>query len=211
VANTAYNTSGLIITNPPTNAEALLDLTPFFDEAALIGSSSFDVNGVVFLLSGSDAFSYDDSSLPYTLIFATGSDIAEVIADIVAAYPTVNSITPFDQFLSDISISQFNDSTLLLAANTAGSIGNTYYYISSSITTYFAGGWEVSATGSFSGFSVFSTAEITNIKDFKGTDLTSEGPWTFNTQANIPLYITNIEANFGTILLYPISNIIPQQ
>jgi len=210
MANTSFNTSGLIITNPPTQAETSIDVTPFFDEAATVGSSSFDVNGVIFLLSGSDAFSYNDSVLPYTLIFATGSDVTSLITDIVASYPTINSVPPFDQFLSDISISS-NDPNLLLTANTTGPTGNSYYYVSSSIVTNFAGGWNVSATGSFSGFSIFSAAVLTNVRDFNGNDLTSAGNLTFTTPTTVPLYLTNIEAASGTILLYPISTIIPQQ
>lgn len=210
MANTSFNTSGLIITNPPTQAETSLDITPFFNEAATVGSSSFDVNGVIFLLSGSDAFSYNDSVLPYTLIFATGSDVTSVIADIIASYPIVNSVPPFNQFLSDISISS-NDPNLLLTANTTGLTGNNYYYISSSVVTNFAGGWNVSATGSFSGFSTFSPAILINVRDFNNNDLTSVSSWTFNTQTTIPLYLTNVEVASGTILLYPISTITPQQ
>jgi hypothetical protein len=219
MVNTSFNTSGLIITNPPTQAETLLDLTPFFDEAAMVGSSSFDVNGVIFLLSGSVVFSYNDSVLPYTLIFATGSDVTSVVTDIVAAYSTINNTIPFNQFLSDISIFSVplnldpGGSKLSLTANTAGSTGNSYYYVSSSVVTNLTGGWNNSATGSFSGFSVFFDANLINVRDFNGNDLTSDiNNWTFNnTQTTIPLYLTNVEVASGTLLLYPISTIIPQQ
>ena len=67
-----------------------------------------------------------------------------------------------------------------------------------------------SMVGSFTGFTVTSDVTITTLIDHDGNELASTTPWSIPAGKTIQLYITNITISSGTIILYPVSTIIPQ-
>jgi hypothetical protein len=120
-----------------TTASATLDITPFDTEAATVGSSSFSLNGITFTLTGS-AGGTNTSNVIYV---PSGSTAIDSAVSLSLAINASSSIAPYSASFQYVTASNSSANlNLFSTTGVSGLTGNTYYYISGSTTTYFAGG-----------------------------------------------------------------------
>jgi uncharacterized protein len=172
-----------------TTASATLGITPFSASYALVGSSSYNINGINFNFTGSaqadtsTQINIDASSFTTPTTFAAGA---------VLALNDSSSVTQYTASLSDISASN-SAATLNLFAKTAGVAGNSYYYVSGSTTTFFTGGTN---TVSFT-LKTISEGTIMNNSGSEGTN----GILSSGSVDNVRWQVTNVDTGSGLFSL----------
>jgi hypothetical protein len=170
-------------------ASATLGITPFSASYALLGSSSYNVNGINFNFTGSaqadtsTQINIDASSFTTPTTFAAGA---------VLALNDSSSVTQYTASLSDISASN-SIATLNLFAKTAGVAGNSYYYVSGSTTTFFTGGTN---TVSFT-LKTISEGTIMNNSGSEGAN----GILSSGSADNVRWQVTNVDTGSGLFSL----------
>jgi uncharacterized protein len=172
-----------------TTASATLGITPFSASYALVGSSSYNINGINFNFTGSaqantsTQINIDASSFTNATTFAAGA---------VLALNDSSSEAQYTASLLDISASN-NTATLNLFAKTAGSAGNSYYYVSGSTTTFFTGGTN---TVSFT-LKTISEGTIMNNSGSEGAN----GILSSGSVDNVRWQVTNVDTGSGLFSL----------
>jgi uncharacterized protein len=172
-----------------TTASATLGITPFSASYALVGSSSYNINGINFNFTGSaqantsTQINIDASSFTNATTFAVGA---------VLALNDSSSEAQYTASLSDISASS-TSATLNLFAETAGVGGNSYYYTSGSTTTFFTGGTN---TVSFT-LKTISEGTIMNNSGSEGTN----GILSSGSVDNVRWQVTNVDTGSGLFSL----------
>jgi hypothetical protein len=172
-----------------TTASATLGITPFSASYALVGSSSYNINGINFNFTGSaqantsTQININASSFTTPTTFASGA---------VLALNDSSSVALYTSSLSDISASN-SVATLNLFAETAGVGGNSYYYTSGSTTTFFTGGTN---TVSFT-LKTISEGTIMNNSGSLGTN----GILSSGSADNVRWQISNVNTGSGTFSL----------
>jgi uncharacterized protein len=172
-----------------TTASATLGITPFSASYALVGSSSYNINGINFNFTGSaqantsTQINIDASSFTNATTFAAGA---------VLALNDSSSVAQYTASLSDISASN-STATLNLFAKTSGVAGNSYYYVSGSTTTFFTGGTN---TVSFT-LKTISEGTIMNNSGSEGTN----GILSSGSVDNVRWQVTNVDTGSGLFSL----------
>jgi uncharacterized protein len=172
-----------------TTASATLGITPFSASYALVGSSSYNINGINFNFTGSaqantsTQINIDASSFTNATTFADGA---------VLALNDSSSVAQYTASLSDISASN-STATLNLFAKTSGVAGNSYYYVSGSTTTFFTGGTN---TVSFT-LKTISEGTIMNNSGSEGTN----GILSSGSVDNVRWQVTNVDTGSGLFSL----------
>jgi len=120
-----------------TTASTTLSITPFYNEVVAVDSSSFSLNGITFTITSSTT----EVNTSTNIFVPSGSTAANTAANIVLAINNSSSVAPYSASFQYVTASN-TTSTLNLFATTGvqGIVGNTYYTISGSTTTYFTGG-----------------------------------------------------------------------
>lgn len=134
-------TGNYIITGTGTLSSASLSITPFYTEASTIGSSSFSLNGVNILLTGSSG----GINLGNRICIPTGST-ANATTTNINNHLGASSSLYFN--LSNIT-STAATSNITFTSRTRGYINNFYYITSASVTTYFNGGSNDTVSGEY--------------------------------------------------------------
>ena len=129
-------TSSIINSNEGlTTASLTLDITPFHNEAASVGSSSFSIEGITFTLTGSSGGT-NTSTIIY---FPSASSAAVSAQSSSAVFGVSSSIAPYSSSLQNIS-SSVSSTNITYHAINAGIGGNSFSLVSGSVTTSFSGG-----------------------------------------------------------------------
>ena len=170
-------------------ASTTLDITPFSASYALVGSSSYNVNGISFNFTGSVQANTSTQININASAFTTPTTFA---AGAVLALNDSSSVTQYTTSLSDISASN-STTTLNLFAKTVGAAGNSYYYVSGSTTTFFTGGTN---TVSFT-LKTISEGTIMNNSGSEGTN----GILSSGSADNVRWQIANVDTGSGTFSL----------
>jgi hypothetical protein len=169
-------------------ASATVSITPFYGEVVANGSSSaLNVNGIDIIFTGSAGT--NTSTIVYVL---TGSSAANTATEAVLHINNSSSIAAYTSSWADISASA-TVATLNLFAETAGTAGNAYYYISASATTLFTGGLD---SPSFT-LKTISEGTIMNNSGSEGTN----GILSSGSADNVRWQIANVDSGSGTFSL----------
>jgi hypothetical protein len=169
-------------------ASATVSITPFYGEVVANGSSSaLNVNGIDIIFTGSAGT--NTSTIVYVL---TGSSAANTATEAVLHINNSSSIAAYTSSWADISASA-TVATLNLFAETAGTAGNAYYYISASATTLFTGGLD---SPSFT-LKTISEGTIMNNSGSEGTN----GILSSGSADNVRWQIANVDTGSGTFSL----------
>jgi hypothetical protein len=172
-----------------TTASATLGITPFSASYALVGSSSYNINGINFNFTGSTQANTSTQININASAFTTPTTFA---AGAVLALNDSSSVALYTASLSDISASN-STATLNLFAKTSGSAGNSYYYVSGSTTTFFTGGTN---TVSFT-LKTISEGTIMN----NSGSLGANGTLSSGSADNVRWQISNVNTGSGTFSL----------
>ena len=141
-------TGNYTITGLGTISSASLSITPFYTEASTIGSSSFNLNGINILLTGSSG----GINLGNRICIPTGSNAITTTNSIVSH---INNSSSLYFNLKNILATQYiapgpiTTSTIIFSSKTREYINNFYYLISGSTTTYFNGGSNDTVSGEY--------------------------------------------------------------
>ena len=138
-------TSSLIPTSTAaTSASANINLTYVSASVASVGSSSFGVNGITFLFTGSNV-----ANTPTVVYINTASFAASTVANYVATASVIfnnsSSAALYSGSLQYISSSAASSNITFTYIGQNGLLGNSQYVISGSTTTYFTGGTNTEA------------------------------------------------------------------
>ena len=138
-------TSSLIPTSTAaTSASANINLTYVSASVASVGSSSFGVNGITFLFTGSNV-----ANTPTVVYINTASFAASTVANYVATASVIfnnsSSAALYSGSLQYISSSAASPNITFTYVGQNGLLGNSQYVISGSTTTYFTGGTNTEA------------------------------------------------------------------
>lgn len=134
-------TGNYIITMTGTVSSVILSITPFHTEAATVGSSSFSLNGINILLTGSSG----GINLGNRICVPTGST-ANATTTNINNHLGASSSLYFN--LNNINSSPVT-SNIIFSSKTREYINNSYYIISASVTTYFSGGTNDTVSGEY--------------------------------------------------------------
>jgi hypothetical protein len=127
------------VVTPGTTSSVSLSITPFHNEAASIGSSSFVVNGVNITLTGSSG----GNNLTNTIYIPSGSNSTNSTINI---RNHINNSSSFYFGLINITASN-STTTLRLSSKNTGYINNSYFITSASVLSFFTGGTNDVVTG----------------------------------------------------------------
>jgi hypothetical protein len=213
MANTAFNTSGLVLSSPAVAASSVaIDITSYYDEVVTsfnISSSLIDINGTSIVLYTSSISPSNTDNIVYVQI-ADGEDIVTALTNTTTAfnasasiYPSWGATNPFGTF----SATDDGVSALTISAPLNDPNGNSYTLNGSN----FSGGVIDSIDNTkLAGFTVIADAVVSNFIDYEGNQLAATTNWTLSAGTTIPLYCTTLKLDSGTVVAYPISTIIPQ-
>jgi hypothetical protein len=122
-----------------TSASATIDLTYVSASVALVGSGSFDVNGITFLFTGSNVTNTSTVVYVNTSSFAA-STVADYVTTSSAIFTFSSSVAPYSASLLNISSNASSPSIIFTYVGQNGLLGNSNYIVSGSTTTFFTGG-----------------------------------------------------------------------
>jgi hypothetical protein len=169
-------------------ASASVDLTGFHSQVVANGSSSaLNVNGINIIFTGSSG-----TNTSTTVFFPTGSTPANTAITGALSFNFSSSVAAYTSSWSGITASSAVANLNLLAKN-AGSAGNDLFYISSSITTFFAGGLDSPS------FTLETISEGT-IMNNSGS-LGANGTLSSGSADNVRWQISNVNTGSGTFSL----------
>ena len=127
-----------------TSASANINLTYVSASVASVGSSSFSVNGITFLFTGSNV-----ANTPTVVYINTASFAASTVANYVATASVIfnnsSSAALYSGSLQYISSSAASPNITFTYVGQNGLLGNSQYVISGSTTTFFTGGTNTEA------------------------------------------------------------------
>ena len=127
-----------------TSASATINLTYVSASVASVGSSSFNVNGITFLFTGSNVANTSTVVYVNTSSFAA-STVANYVATASAIFNFSSSVSPYSASLLNISSSVNSPSITFTYVGQNGLLGNSQYVVSGSTTTFFSGGTNTEA------------------------------------------------------------------
>jgi hypothetical protein len=219
MANTAFNTSGLVLSSPAVAASVTIDITSYYDEVVTsfnISSSLITIsgggekNGTSIVLYTSSISPSNTDSIVYVQI-ADGDSLVTTLTNTTTAFNASASIYPFwgaTNPFGTLSATDDGVSVLTISAPLNDPNGNSYTLDGNR----FSGGVINSINNTkLAGFTVIADSTVvSNFIDYEGNQLADTTNWTLSIGTTIPLYCTSLSLGSGTIVAYPISTIIPQ-
>ena len=130
----------IVVTPGTTSSFSSFSIVPFYNQAGLIGSSSFSVNGTIITITGSSPSPNSSTTIN---VLKTGTQTTTAALIVANINNSSSNFTP----LNDISASNATANISLYSKST-GYIKNYYTFTSASVISYFSGGTNDVISGS---------------------------------------------------------------